>query len=1083
MRDTSRYSDSKALPLSNKMAVKFMATLLAFSLLLTLMPTAEAASGPTEYDVLRAKWHAYLTGGDDFDPLDPDIAANLAAKSQGVSNSESTGIWDTLNKAAGRTYLWSDLQSTTASDQVSTHYSRIKQMAIVYATRGSAFYHNEQLKNDIIGALDWAYANRYNENKSETGNWWDWEIGTPQLINDTLVLMYDHLSSSQLDQYMRAIDRFVPNPSKRTINGVTETGANLLDKSFVVALRGIIGQSGTKITQGRDAMSPAFLYVKTGDGFYEDGSFIQHTDIAYTGGYGAVLIGRIADMFYLLKDSTWSIADPNADHVFRWVREGFEPLIYKGAIMDNLRGRGISRQSTNDHKAGRGIVLAILRLSEGAPAAESLSIKRMVKEWIGSDSTFANYFTGAGMFEMILGKQLMSDTSITPRGDLSGHYAFPSMDRVAHYGDQFGFGISMFSPRISAFEYGNGENIKGWHTGAGMTTLYNADLEQFSGSYWATTDMYRLPGTTTDGSGSGTPVAWKSYYNPMSWVGGSEVDDQYGTVGMQFSNAQNTGSSLQGKKSWFLFGNRITALGTGIKSTDNRKVETIVENRKLNASGDNALTVNGIAKSPTLGWSEHLSNATWAHLQGSVSGADIGYYFPNEPSLTAKREARTGSWQQVNTGGSSAAVTDSYLSLAFDHGTSPSDASYAYVLLPNLNEAQTASYAANPTVEIVAQNDDVHAVYDSALNTLGANFWKDESKTVSKDGSPLLTSDKKASVTMSESNGELHIGVSDPTRLQAGEIHLEIHKPAGAVLSLDPSITVTELAPTIKLTVRTPSTYGVSQQVKLALGTTAAPQAPVLTAAEPVGSNIELAWSHSEGAAGYRVSYGTASGTYSETIDTGMLAQQNKLSVSGLTPGQTYYFVVKAYNASGESPASNEASASPELAALLSPAADAYVRDGSYAAQNFGQASSLVVKNDGSGYARQSYIKFDLSQLSGSVQSAKLRLTSVGTGSSGINHEVLLVTDNSWSESALTWNNKPAGDSVIASFTAPASGSAAEVDLTSQVAAALAGDKKLSLVIVSPVNVGSKGDVSYASKEHAAPESRPSLQVQFQATP
>src|SRR5206468_1961969 len=39
--------------------------------------------------------------------------------------------------------------------------------------------------------------------------------------------------------------------------------------------------------------------------------------------------------------------------------------------------------------------------------------------------------------------------------------------------------------------------------------------------------------------------------------------------------------------------------------------------------------------------------------------------------------------------------------------------------------------------------------------------------------------------------------------------------------------------------------------------------------------------------------------------------------------------------------------------------ADAYVRDGSYAAQNFGQGMSLEVKNVGApGYSRESYLLF-----------------------------------------------------------------------------------------------------------------------------
>lgn len=153
---------------------------------------------------------------------------------------------------------------------------------------------------------------------------------------------------------------------------------------------------------------------------------------------------------------------------------------------------------------------------------------------------------GASMFDMILGKRLMSDSAIAPQGKLVGQFnsrngpCFPT-SRTFWTGHQHVL-ASCFR-----FEYGNGENIKGWFTGVGMTTLYNNDLKQYSDNYWATVNMYRLPGTTTDGSGSGTPVDWKNYANPNTWVGGSSVDQLYGSSGMQFSLSQNTGSPLQGK--------------------------------------------------------------------------------------------------------------------------------------------------------------------------------------------------------------------------------------------------------------------------------------------------------------------------------------------------------------------------------------------------------------------------------------------------------------------------------------------------------------------------------------------------------
>jgi hypothetical protein len=69
---------------------------------------------------------------------------------------------------------------------------------------------------------------------------------------------------------------------------------------------------------------------------------------------------------------------------------------------------------------------------------------------------------------------------------------------------------------------------------------------------------------------------------------------------------------------------------------------------------------------------------------------------------------------------------------------------------------------------------------------------------------------------------------------------------------------------------------------------------------------ITLAWDASSSAnvAGYFVHYGNASGSYPNAIDVGY---QTSATVSNLTPGQTFYFVVTAYNVSRtESPPSNE---------------------------------------------------------------------------------------------------------------------------------------------------------------------------------
>src|SRR3712207_9471645 len=61
----------------------------------------------------------------------------------------------------------------------------------------------------------------------------------------------------------------------------------------------------------------------------------------------------------------------------------------------------------------------------------------------------------------------------------------------------------------------------------------------------------------------------------------------------------------------------------------------------------------------------------------------------------------------------------------------------------------------------------------------------------------------------------------------------------------------------------------------------------------------------------------------------------------------------------------------------LAAAADAYVRAGQYAAQNFGTATELHVKtSDTADLTRETYLRFDLTGLgpAGGIESARLRL-------------------------------------------------------------------------------------------------------------
>src|SRR6185369_1125913 len=164
--------------------------------------------------------------------------------------------------------------------------------------------------------------------------------------------------------------------------------------------------------------------------------------------------------------------------------------------------------------------------------------KRMIKYWMQAD-TFRAFISSIGSIDLLTrGIALRDDASITPVNEPVLNQPFPEMDRVAHLRPGFGFGLSLHSSRIYNYESINSENLHAWHTGSGMTYLYNADLGHYDQDYWPTVNPYRLPGTTVD-TQTLANSANQSKKSTQSWVGGAEISGLYGVAGMSLASQGN----------------------------------------------------------------------------------------------------------------------------------------------------------------------------------------------------------------------------------------------------------------------------------------------------------------------------------------------------------------------------------------------------------------------------------------------------------------------------------------------------------------------------------------------------------------
>lgn len=229
-------------------------------------------------------------------------------------------------------------------------------------------------------------------------------------------------------------------------------------------------------------------------------------------------------------------------------------------------------------------------------------------------------------------------------------------------------------------------------------------------------------------------------------------------------------------------------------------VETVVENRNLRADGTNALVVDGVAQPGGLGWSDRFDDARWAHLEGVG-----GYLFPGGATLHALREERTGSWQDINGGGSPNPITRRYVTLWIDHGAAPDAARYAYVLLPGVSSERTAELAADPGLTIT-NSEDAQLVRGGRLGLTAVNFWRPGT-------AGGITVDQPCSVVVRRHRAtEMSVAIADPTHRRTS-VSVDLDRAGFRDWTGDDTVTVTLSPRVIRLSVDVGAADGRTHQV------------------------------------------------------------------------------------------------------------------------------------------------------------------------------------------------------------------------------------------------------------------------------
>ncbi|MFX4293356.1 polysaccharide lyase family 8 super-sandwich domain-containing protein [Streptomyces bohaiensis] len=755
---------------------------------------------------------------------------------------------------------WPDLPMSgteAPSSHLTTAAGRLRTVALA-AAEGGSLHADPAVPRAVAAGLRVWWRAGYHAGRAQHGNWWDWEIGAPRAAVDLLVLLGAAVDEETRDGVLAAVDHFVPDPRRMLRDELPSTGANRVDLCRIVALRGASGGASERLDAAAHALRGVLDPVRVGDGFHRDGSFLMHTSVAYPGTYGQVLLKGVAELLRVLAGTPWAVAPEERHRAVDAVDRTLVPLVHAGLTTDAVRGRAIARHTATDADDGFRLALDLVTLADGLTAttgdpdihATAARLRGRAGGWLTANTWRPLHDREPA--QIATAAAVLAERHPEPPPP-TGHFGFPDMERYVHRRPRWSYVLSLNSDRVARYEYMNGENAHGWHTGDGAALLYlDHDPQQYTDAFWPTADPKRLPGTTVDTVALPVGAGGDNDHEPLTgtrWSG--EV--RLGELALAAADLRGTDSPLRVRRSWLFLDDAVVCAASDLHAPG-RTVETTVDHRSLHdpaAPTGGALRVDGRRVRSAVGTTVRHPSPRWAHLGGTggyvflpAAGAGPGAGAAAGALLT-RTEDRTGSWSRIREGGPATPITRRFATLWHDHGPSPAGAVLAHLLLPGASPGETAARAADPGVRPPVLTPRLHAfrttrgaLPDGATLT-GLVFFRGGTAPAADDaahGTGAATADGPCAVLLRETPHELTVAVADPSRT-APVVRLRLDRstaiPHRGVREADAGVTVLTADPDrVELLVETGGSHGATRTVAFGGGRPPARRRVRLIAAE-----------------------------------------------------------------------------------------------------------------------------------------------------------------------------------------------------------------------------------------------------------
>jgi chondroitin AC lyase len=601
------------------------------------------------------------------------------------------------------------------------HLNRIKQLVNVYIHKSDFGNESDHVYNSIVQGLQFWY----NQNP-KSANWWYNQIAAPQEMG--LILIGMRAGSKKLPSIIE--ENVLSQMKTNGSNPKKQTGANKLDIALHWLYRSCLENDYADL---KLATNQAFITLQrtNKEGIQWDGSFFQHGQQLYVGGYGQVLINGIVDVAKYLTNTPFALSGVELIVFSNFVRETFLNTIRGENQMYNVLGRGVTRVGALSQV---GLIPALTELAK-------------------IDSVNKNEYEAA--IKRISGQEKSGYEIST----LHKHYW--RADYTLYQTKDFSFDVRMASKRTSRNENGNEENLNGYFLSDGGNCI-SVSGNEYAGIFpvW---DWTKIPGTTTPA------LPYIPRPKPSAWMGKSKfaggVSD--GVNGLACFALNNTEFDVDtyAKKSWFFFQREVVCLGAGINSASDFSIHTTLNQCNFKApvyiGYDNKIE-------------EQQVNTTENSKVDWVWHDNIAYFFPTETEAVISTAIRTGSWNDHNKTQSAESLSKAVFTLWLDHGIKPLNGNYAYIVVPALYDHTLANSYSVSDIEIIENTDMMQAVYHKREDILAIVFYK--AGTFSKANCSITANKSCALLIKNISGKNAELTIADPAQ-SATDIALKVKIP------------------------------------------------------------------------------------------------------------------------------------------------------------------------------------------------------------------------------------------------------------------------------------------------------------------